>query len=35
MVINVEVDGNEKDYSNGKLEGNILIFIYVKLYFLW
>ena len=34
MATNAEVDCNEKDYSNGKSEGNILIFICVKLYFL-
>ena len=33
MATNAEVDCNEKDYSNGKSEGNILIFICVKLYF--
>ena len=34
MTTNAEVDCNEKDYSNGKSEGNILIFICVKLHFL-
>ena len=34
MATNAEVDCNEKDYSNGKSEGNILIFIYAKLHFL-
>ena len=32
MATNSEVDCNEKDYSNGKSEGNILIFICVKLH---
>lgn len=34
MATNAEVDCNHKDYSNGKSEGNILIFIYAKLHLL-